>query len=487
MLTRLKVNGFKNLVDVDVRFGPFTCIAGENGVGKSNLFDAIRFLSALADHTFMEASRAVRDESGRAGDGGGVFHRQGEWTADLLSFTAEMIVPPSGTDDLGRTATAAATFLRYALQLGRRNEADESVGTLELISEELSHVKSSEVGECLTFPTSDRWRRSALKQSRRRMPFLSTEGPPKMRVVGEHPDGKYQTAGLSHARKALRTVLSTSTAHDRPTAFLARREMQSWGLLRLEPTALRKPDEFSSPARLAADGSHLPATLYRLSKAKRTAAGGTVYEQVALRLNQLIRGVKDVRVERDQVRELFRLIVTDREGTPFSARALSDGTLRFLALAVLELDPEARGLVCFEEPENGIHPQRIPAMIRLLKDIATDTQYPVDADNPLRQVIVNTHSPAVVAEIEDADLLWASGVTRVRDGRRQRSLGVRFLDGTWRAENWDEADGRVPVVSRGELRSYLWSFEREETGHPGRNGTAHRVLDRYPEIVSVPE
>ena len=40
MLTRLKVNGFKNLVDVDVRFGPFTCLAGVNEVGKSNLFDA---------------------------------------------------------------------------------------------------------------------------------------------------------------------------------------------------------------------------------------------------------------------------------------------------------------------------------------------------------------------------------------------------------------------------------------------------------------
>ena len=43
MLTRFKVNGFKNLVAVDLRFGPFTCIAGANGVGKSNLFDAIRY------------------------------------------------------------------------------------------------------------------------------------------------------------------------------------------------------------------------------------------------------------------------------------------------------------------------------------------------------------------------------------------------------------------------------------------------------------
>ena len=67
MLTRLKVSGFKNLVDVDVRFGPFTCIAGPNGTGKSNLFDAIRFLSALSDQTFMDAAMSVRDEKGHSG------------------------------------------------------------------------------------------------------------------------------------------------------------------------------------------------------------------------------------------------------------------------------------------------------------------------------------------------------------------------------------------------------------------------------------
>lgn len=42
MLTRLEVDGFKNLVGVEVDFGPLTCIAGPNSVGKSNLFDASR-------------------------------------------------------------------------------------------------------------------------------------------------------------------------------------------------------------------------------------------------------------------------------------------------------------------------------------------------------------------------------------------------------------------------------------------------------------
>ena len=51
MLTRLEVDGFKNLVDFKMDFGPYTCIAGPNGVGKSNIFDAIQFLALLTEST----------------------------------------------------------------------------------------------------------------------------------------------------------------------------------------------------------------------------------------------------------------------------------------------------------------------------------------------------------------------------------------------------------------------------------------------------
>ncbi|GAB3486907.1 AAA family ATPase [Amycolatopsis cihanbeyliensis] len=69
MLTRLEVQGFKNLLDVRVDFGPFTCIAGANGIGKSNVFDVIELLSHLASDTLMEAAQKVRGLSdGRSGD-----------------------------------------------------------------------------------------------------------------------------------------------------------------------------------------------------------------------------------------------------------------------------------------------------------------------------------------------------------------------------------------------------------------------------------
>src|SRR5665647_1898385 len=115
MLTRLRVSGFKNLVDVDVRFGPFTCIAGANGIGKSNLFDAIRFLSALADRSLIDAALSVRDEGGRAADVRSLFHRVGDEYGDRMLFEAEMIVPQQGLDDLGQEAEARITFLRYTL------------------------------------------------------------------------------------------------------------------------------------------------------------------------------------------------------------------------------------------------------------------------------------------------------------------------------------------------------------------------------------
>src|ERR1017187_8224692 len=99
MLTRLKVNGFKNLVGVDVRFGPFTCIAGANGVGKSNLFDAIRFLSLTANYSLLEAALLVRDETAHNTDVSGLFHRVGDKHDEEISFEVEMIVPPEAVDD----------------------------------------------------------------------------------------------------------------------------------------------------------------------------------------------------------------------------------------------------------------------------------------------------------------------------------------------------------------------------------------------------
>jgi hypothetical protein len=209
-----------------------------------------------------------------------------------------------------------------------------------------------------------------------------------------------------------------------------------------------------------------------------------VYSQVANRLAEFIDDVYAVWVDRDERRELLTLEVTDRDGTSHPARALSDGTLRFLALAIMELDPETQGLLCLEEPENGIHPERIPAMLRLLQDITTDVNAPLGIDNPLRQVIINTHSPVVVGQVPDDSLLVAELKETAQSGQRFKRVCFSFLPGTWRGE------ARGSVVSRGKLLAYLNPIDHgastpDANGRPprgqGSNGTrsrVRRVVDR---------
>ena len=65
-------------------------------------------------------------------------------------------------------------------------------------------------------------------------------------------------------------------------------------------------------------------------------------------------------------------------------RSLSDGTLRYIALVLMLADAQDRAVLCIEEPENGIHPSRVPNLAELLRDYAVDVNAPIAADNPLR-------------------------------------------------------------------------------------------------------
>ena len=457
MLTRLKVDGFKNLVGVDVRFGPFTCIAGANGVGKSNLFDAIRFLSLTANHSLLEAALRVRDEAGHNNDVRGLFHRIGNKSTGQISFEAEMIVPPQAVDDLGQTGKATTTFLRYNLVIRLRSSATSGASTnpLEIIREELVHIKKGDAHEHLQFDHDVRhWRNQVVTGRRAGVAFISTTTrQDDSGVIKLHQDAQdaKSSGGRAFERAAStlpRTVLSSSTAAESPTALCARREMQSWRLLQFEPSALRQPDGFNAPSHLESNGLHLPANLSRLTTKEDPER---IYCQIANRLSELIGSVRKIRVDRDEKRELLTLMMTGNDETELPARALSDGTLRFLALSVLELDPETPGVICLEEPENGIHPDRIPSILKLLQEIAADPNEPADESNALRQVIINTHSPSVVMATPDDSILLARPDKNIHDGKEFTRVVFACLPKSWRVK----ADSNQAVVSKGEMLGYL--------------------------------
>lgn len=78
----------------------------------------------------------------------------------------------------------------------------------------------------------------------------------------------------------------------------------------------------------------------------------------------------------------------------FNAHALSDGTLRFICLATLLLQPEPPPLIIIDEPELGLHPYAI----QLLADL-------VSSASAKSQVILSTQSVTLVNQFAPEDLV----------------------------------------------------------------------------------
>ena len=457
MLTRLEVDGFKNLVDFSVEFGPCTCIAGPNGIGKSNIFDAIRFLSLLADHPIIEAATLVRTGAGDFDRLDDLFFRSGTERRDSFTIAAEMLVERDATDDFGRPSKATSTFLRYELEIGRKSTVSggrDQPFDIELRSESLYPIRKGDANKRLRFPHSASKFREHLVQNQRftTSGYISTvpdddTGP----EIVVHQDGGSRGPGQkAPAHMAPRTIVGTTSTVATPTILAARREMQSWRLLALEPSAMRQPDRLGLDPDIVSDnGAHLAAALYRLRRAD--ADTGDIIGRISARLMELV-PVREVDVVLDSVRQLLSLSVTELDGGQFSAGAISDGTLRFLALAILAEDPKARGLLCIEEPENGIHPERLDSMANLVRDLAADPMEEPGDDNILRQVIVATHSPYFLQLQDKDDVLLAREVSYRCSGGPARVLRCYPLQDSWRTRGVGASRGFSTTAMLGYLR-----------------------------------
>ena len=86
-----------------------------------------------------------------------------------------------------------------------------------------------------------------------------------------------------------------------------------------------------------------------------------------------------------------------KAGIDFPARVLSDGTLRFAAIAAAFFQPDPPKRLLLEEIEDGLHPTRLQLLVELLK---TQTGQGVE------QVIATTHSPYTIAWLREEDFRY---------------------------------------------------------------------------------
>jgi len=228
--------------------------------------------------------------------------------------------------------------------------------------------------------------------------------------------------------------------------------MQNWRVLALEPSAMRKPDRYTQPQGIAANGAHIPATLNHLANTAEQYGDerDDIFADVSNRLADLV-PVRAVYIEQDDTRQLLSLVFEESSGLEIKSTSISDGTLRFLALAVLAEVPDETGVFCMEEPENGIHPGKLPDMNELLHDIAVDVNENVSVNNPLRQVIVATHSPYFV-QLQDKEeiVLAKEAMSKTKDGGIIQHLVCCAFANSWRGRK-----GQCESTDLVSLQTYL--------------------------------
>jgi predicted ATPase len=216
----------------------------------------------------------------------------------------------------------------------------------------------------------------------------------------------------------------------------------------LEPSAMRTPSSYRDPDRIDARGANLPAAVNRLQRQEKNR--GQTCAELTNQLAQIVDDIRDVRVVDDTKTETFTLEAKGSGDIYHAARSLSDGTLRFLALSVLSLDPMARGLICLEEPENGIHPERVSAMVTLLRDIAVDPSEPIGPDNPLRQVVINTHSPDVLQACRPEEVIYVGTEETASNHSVGQITVIRVPENSWRRRK----PARQLSLALGQLQPY---------------------------------
>jgi predicted ATPase len=227
--------------------------------------------------------------------------------------------------------------------------------------------------------------------------------------------------------------ISLPRIFDLPSFQLAGAELRAFRFLHLDPARLRAPSDMASPTMLGADGANLPTTLANLAP--------PIQAEIRADLVRLVPSFRSFEIV--PIDDELRLEVQLLSGQRLPARVLSDGTLRLLALFTLLRSASPGMVIAIEEPENGVHPTSLHALMQELFGATTPgTELPP-------QVLMNSHSPTIVAALEQRpqSLVFADLVRRADGAHATRMRHVR--------QEGDPADRGATSVSRCEIERLL--------------------------------
>lgn len=403
MLMSLTLENFKSFIHEQVRVSPFTLLVGVNASGKSNFFDALKFLQGLT---------------------------LGYSIPEVLSGRYEGGIP---------------------IWRGIRGAANEIAldDDAPVLIESTWRIGFDIIKHTVKFTVSEDPRIVAEKLSDRSGAYLfDTHAPSLGAGAGQTEGGGINVAfkrapGGSGGRSpstifpADKSILSRRLAlkniHDKVLATSEKliHEVSEALFLDLQPNLMR--DFKSTQIRaLGVNGENISSALYDLCKDSEKKI--SVVDWISELCTPEVRDIDFVKTEFDQV----MFVLVEDNGRRISAKSVSDGTLRFLGQLVALLTAKPGAMLLIEELENGLHPSRQSLLVQAIEGYVDESDI---------QVIASTHSPTLMEALKPNVLENAILFGRLPDAAGTTMRNLRELP------NFREI---IQKHSIGDLFNTLW-------------------------------
>jgi predicted ATPase len=375
MIRSVSLTNFRSFKQATVALSPLTLIYGTNGAGKSNFFDALRLLryigegrsirDAIEGHSTFSGGSLANVVAGVRGGGEDLTHLRVD--DPVLKIVVDM------TTRLGPVT--------YTVSL----DASE----YKVVQESL--VASRHRGNYLYSTEPDG---SPLKQA--------WDSPAVRALVHSGSPGRNPSRSFSAFEPILTqfTGRKADTAYNESFAQAVRDELSGITPLELRPEVLR---QYSALGRfeLGEHGESFAAAawllLRRAELEEQDPAAAQAHGMEAAQRRDAILGwlskltprpITDLLVESAPTNEAIFAIREEGSDRPLSARSLSDGTLRFAAIALALLGDQQTRTFAIEEVENGLNPSRLHLLLQLMERAVVA--------EPNLQVLCTTHSPTLL-------------------------------------------------------------------------------------------
>ena len=369
---------------MDLELPSLSVLIGPNGSGKSNLLEVIGLLQAAPTQLAMP----VRN-------GGGVRNWIWKGQPDSSASVEAIVKVPSNHEALRHYIEFEESDQVFKLADERIEREHPSLGH----TDPFFFYKFQRGFPVLSVANSDR----------RELNRDSVAPDESILSQRKDPDQFPELASLSHFYERI--------------SLYREWEFGRYALIRRP----HKADVRSAP--LAEDFSNLGMFLNRMRQYPKTKA--SLFEV----LGQICEGVTDFELNFEG--GIVQVFFTEGEFA-IPATRLSDGSLRYLCLLAILLDPEPPHLVGIEEPEVGMHPDLIPQLAELLVEASSRCQ-----------LIVTTHSDILVDSLSDRP--EAVVVCEKHEGRSSmRRLGQVELG------QWLEKYRLGELWTSGELGGVRW-------------------------------